>query len=149
MQATREEVLPVGRDQSEMLNRTLVLLPALLLAAVLGQEQAPPLPEPPPVPAQMSPEATRELILEANASLCRSIQHAAQILMDTGALPQAIPVVGELTGLGPADLEMRETAACRSDLSNSPLEEVRALNRTAVWLVEVHLAAMDEVLPAQ
>lgn len=115
------------------------------LAVGLASARAPQYPEPAPMAEQPSPDELRTAILEVQASLCSSIQFAAQTLMQTGTLAGAIPVVMELTGLQPAEIEIKEQAVCRSDPSTLTLEQLRANNRVAVWLLEVHMAALQQV----
>lgn len=113
----------------------------------VGMAQSVTFPEPAAVPAQPAPEELRSILLEVQGSLCRDISFAAQILSKTGTLSTAIPIVVESTGLQPAEMDQREGAVCRSDTSTMTIEEIRANNRLAVWLLEVHLSAMSQVLP--
>lgn len=136
-----------GKDLPMLARRpTLLLTLGLLLAFGLGLAQPPILPQPDPVPAQPAPDQLHATLLEVRMSLCHDIDYAAQILTRTGTLGQAIPVVMEMTGLQPAAIEAQEAAVCGSDPSALTPEELRAGNRIAVWLIEVHLAAMDVVL---
>lgn len=54
-----------------------------------------------------------------------------------------------MTGMEAAEIEPLEQVICNGDPSDLSLQELRAENRTAIWLVEAHLAAMEEVLPAE
>jgi len=128
-----------------MLRRWVTFTLALGLTAGFGLAQTPRFPEPAPMTAQPAPDELRTAILEVQASLCSSIQFAAQTLMQTGTLASAIPVVVEMTGLQPADIELKEQAVCKSDPSTLTLEQLRANNRVAVWLLEVHMAALQQV----
>lgn len=125
---------------------TWLFVAALLLGFALAQDPA--LRAPDPLPANPTPAQLHATILEVHDSLCRDIEYAASILTETGTLSQAIPVVIEITGMQPAEIEQMEAEVCRSDASEWSLEELRSANRKAVWLVEVHLAAMSEVLGA-
>lgn len=120
----------------------------VLLALALASAQTPQLPLPEPLPLKPSPEEMRTALINTQTSLCRDINYAAAILTKTGTLGQAIPVVVEMTGLQPAEIEAKEAEACRSDLSAVTLEEIRAKNQVAVWLLEVHMTAMDKVITA-
>ncbi len=128
-----------------MVRRILTFTLALGLIAGFGLAQAPQFPEPAPMAAQPSPDELRVAILEVQTSLCSSIQYAAQTLMQTGTLSGAIPVVIEMTGMQPAEIELKEQAVCKSDPSTLTLEQLRANNRVAVWLLEVHMAALQQV----
>lgn len=121
---------------------------AVLLSLTFIAAQTPQLPLPEVLPLEPSPEQMRTALIETQASLCRDINYAAAILTRTGTLGQAIPIVMEMTGLQPAEIEAKEAEACRSDLSTLTLEEIRAKNQLAVWLIEVHMAAMDKVITA-
>ncbi len=127
-----------------MLAALLVL--AMVAPAALAQSVA--FPEPGPIPDQPSPEQLRAALLEVQGSLCRDIQYAAKILTETGTLARAIPIVVQSTGMQPGDIEQKEAAVCRGDSSSLTPVQLRANNRTAVWLLEIHLAAMSEVLTA-
>jgi len=48
----------------------------------------------------------------------------------------------------PAEIEGLERQNCSGECGDTTLPELRAGNRIAVWLVEIHLAALAEVLPA-
>lgn len=118
----------------------------LLLALASAQAQTLPLPD--PMPDEPSPEVLRATIVEVRESLCRDIGFAAEILTDTGTLALAIPIVMESTGMQPAEIEGLEREACSGEYGDATLPELRAGNRVAAWLVEIHLAALAEVLPA-
>ncbi len=120
----------------------------VLLSLTFISAQTPQLPLPETLPLEPSAEQMRSALIETQASLCRDIKYAASVLTKTGTLANAIPVVMEMTGLQPADIEAKEAEACRSDLSTMTLEEIRAKNQIAVWLTEVHMAAMDKVITA-
>ena len=120
----------------------------VLLALALASAQTPQMPLPEPLSLKPSPEEMRTALITTQTSLCRDINYAAAILTKTGTLGQAIPVVVELTGLQPAEIEAKEAEACRSDLSTVTLEDIRAKNQVAVWLLEVHMTAMDKVITA-
>jgi hypothetical protein len=128
-----------------MVRRILTITLVFGLTAGFGLAQAPQYSEPAPMAAQPSPDELRTAILEVQESLCSSIQFAAQTLMQTGTLASAIPVVMEMTGLQPADIELKEQAVCKSDPSTLTLEQLRANNRVVVWLLEVHMAALQQV----
>lgn len=122
---------------------------SLLLLGVLtgfGLAQTPAMPPPAALPADATPEQLRAEVLAVHDIVCGDVHHAAQILSRTGTLASAIPVVVELTGLQPAEIEGMEAEVCRSDLSALSFEELRASNRLAVWLLDVHLTAMDQVM---
>lgn len=131
------------------MKRILVTLIALLMVVSAAMAQSVAFPEPGPIPDQPSLEELRAALLEVQGSLCHSIAYAAKILTQTGTLASAIPIVVESTGLQPGDIEQKEAAVCRSDTSGLTPVQLRANNRTAVWLLEIHMAAMSEVLPAQ
>lgn len=48
----------------------------------------------------------------------------------------------------PAEIEGLEQEVCSGEFGDATLPELRAGNRVAAWLVEIHLAALAEVLPA-
>jgi hypothetical protein len=100
------------------------------------------------MPADPTPEVLRATIIEVRESLCRDVGFAAEILTDTGTLALAIPIVMESTGMQPAEIEGLERETCSGEYADVTLPELRAGNRVAVWLVEIHLAALAEVLPA-
>lgn len=122
---------------------------AASLLLVLATTQAQTLPLPDPIPADATPEALRATTIEVRESLCRDIGFAAQILTDTGTLSTAIPIVMESTGLQPAEIERLERETCAGEYDDATLPELRAGNRVAVWLVEIHLAALAQVVAAQ
>lgn len=122
-----------------------LVVAAMLMSVAMAQSVT--FPEPAAVPAQPTPEQLRSILLEVQGSLCRDINYAAQVLSKTGTLTKAIPLVVESAGLQPAEMEQRESAVCRSDTSAMTIEQIRANNRLAVWLLEVHMSAMSQVLP--
>lgn len=117
------------------------------LLLVLASAQAQSLPLPDPMPDDPTPEVLRATIIEVRESLCRDIGFAAEILTDTGTLALAIPIVMESTGMQPAEIEGLERETCSGEYADATLPELRAGNRVAVWLVDIHLAALAEVLP--
>lgn len=128
------------------------ILSALLVIGVLvgvGFAQTPRLPPPDALPADATTEQLRAEALVVHETLCGDVHHAAQILTATGTLAQAMPVVVELTGLQVADMQAFEVEVCGGDLSGLSLEELRAKNRQAVWLLDVHLVAMSEVMAGE
>lgn len=127
---------------------TRILTTLLVLIALVGfaVAQTPQLARPEALPADAAPQQVRAEVMAVHDIICRDIGHAAQILTSTGTLAQAIPVVMELTGLEPAEIERIEAEVCRSDVSELSFEELRASNRQAVWLLDVHMAAMNAVL---
>lgn len=128
-----------------------ITLPFLVAGVLFGfaVAQEPTMPPPDAIPANAAEDRLHEEAVAVHDSLCRDIAHAAQILSDTGTLGQAVPIVMNMTGLEAAEIESQEQAICNGDPSALTLPELRAENRTAIWLVEVHLAAMEEVLPAE
>ncbi|MCA9838874.1 MAG: hypothetical protein KC422_18300 [Trueperaceae bacterium] len=118
----------------------------VVLGLMFVSAQTPQLPLPQALPADPSTEEMRSALIASQGSLCQGIDYAANILTKTGTLGQAIPVVMDMTGLQPADIEAKEAEACRSDLSELTLEQLRANNQIAVWLLEVHMSAMDKVI---
>jgi hypothetical protein len=126
------------------------LLAGLLIVSLMGGTilaQTLRYPEPSALPDQLGPEEIRAVLLEERELLCQNIEMAANILMKTGTLADAIPIVMEMTGMSPAEIEAREAAVCRTDPSDLTPEQLRADNRTGVWLVTIHLAALEQVLP--
>jgi len=123
-----------------------IAIAGLLLGLAATHAQRLPIPE--PVPSEATPDELRATTTEVRESLCRDVELAAQILTDTGTLQAAIPIVMESTGMQAAEIEELERQTCSGDYGDATLPELRAGNRIAVWLVEIHLAALAEVLPA-
>lgn len=105
------------------------------------------LPEPVAITAHPTSEQLRAILLDVQGSLCRDISRAAQVLIKTGMLTQAMPLVIEATGLQPAEMQQRESAVCRRDTSTMTIEQIHANNSMAVWLLGVQVSAMSQVLP--
>ncbi len=116
------------------------------LSVGMGLAQTPQMPLPEVLSADASPEQVRDEVMAVHDIICGDINYAAQILTKTGTLANAIPVVVEMTGMQPAEIESMEAAVCRSDLSGMTFEELRANNRKAVWLLDVHLTALDKII---
>lgn len=123
-----------------------IAVAGLLLGLAATHAQRLPMPE--TVPSEATPEQLHATAIQVRESLCRDVGFAAQILTDTGTLQAAIPIVMESTGMQPAEIEDLERQTCSGDYGDATLPELRAGNRIAVWLVEIHLAALAEVLPA-
>ena len=102
--------------------------------------------EPTAITAHPAPEQLRAILLDMQAGLCRDIGQAAQVLIKTGTLAQAMPLVTLKTGLQPAELQQRESTVCRSDTSSMTIEQIHANNDMAVWLLGVQVSAMSQVL---
>ncbi len=125
---------------------------AFLIAGILAGmafAQTPLMPPPDMLPAQAEPQVVRAEVAAVQAIICNDIHLVAQVLQQTGTLGQAVPIVVEMTGMQPADIEATEAAVCRTDLSEVSFEELRYKNRQAVWLLDVHLAALSKVTAPQ
>lgn len=132
-----------------MIKRSLWTLLVVGVLAGFGFAQTPLMPPPELLPGNATPEQVRAEVMAVHDIICGDINHAAQILMQTGTLGEAIPYVVEITGLTHAEVDALEKDVCQGDLSTLTFEEVRFKNRQAVWLLDVHMAAMKEVLTAQ
>lgn len=132
-----------------MVKRGLWSLLVVSIVASFGFAQTPLMPPPDMLPGDAGPEQVRAEVLAVHDIICGDIDHAAQILMATGTLGEAIPYVVEITGLTHAEVDALEREVCKSDLSTLSFEEVRFKNRQAVWLLDVHMAALKQVLTAQ
>ena len=105
------------------------------------------MPEPTAIMPDPTPAQLRAILLDVQGGLCRDIGRAAQVLIRTGMLTQAMPLIIESTGLQPAGLQQRESAVCRSDTSTMTVDQIHANNSMAVWLLGVQMAAISQVLP--
>ncbi|HRN17881.1 MAG: hypothetical protein ROY82_11335 [Truepera sp.] len=132
-----------------MLKRTLGSLLVIGLLASAAFAQAPKMPLPDKLPGDAAPEQVRAEVMAVHVLLCDSVNDVAQVLTKTGALAKAIPVIMDLTGMQPAEIEGIEAAVCRSDVSTLSFEDLRYSNRQAVWLLDIHLTALNQVLSAQ
>ncbi len=132
-----------------MLKRTIGSLLVIALLASVGFAQTPTMPLPAMLPGDAAPQEVRAEVMAVHVLLCESVNDVAQILTKTGALAQAIPIIMELTGMQPAEIEGVEAAVCRSDVSTLSFEDLRFSNRQAVWLLDIHLTALNQVLSAQ
>ncbi len=106
-----------------------------------------------PLPISLSAnpdkETIRSTILDINSSLCEDVGHAAQILMKTETLAKAIPIIMDMTGMQPGEIEALEQSTCKADLANASITEIRENNRIAVWLVDLHLVGINKALSAE
>jgi len=132
-----------------MLKRTLSSLLVIGLLASVGFAQSPKMPLPDMLPGDAAPEQVRAEVMAVHVLLCESVNDVAQILTKTGTLAKAIPVIMDLTGMQPAEIEGIEAAVCRSDVSTLSFEDLRYSNRQAVWLLDIHLTALNQVLSEQ
>lgn len=132
-----------------MIKRSLWSLLIVGLLAGIGSAQTPLMPPPELLPGDASPEQVRAEVMAVHGIVCGDINYAAQILMHTGTLGEAIPYVVEITGLTHAEIDAFEKDVCQSDLSTLTFEELRYKNRQAVWLLDVHLTALKKVLTTQ
>lgn len=132
-----------------MIKRSVLLLVVLGILAGIGFAQEPLLPPPNLLPSDATAEQIHAEMVAVQGILCGDINNAAQILMKTGTLGAAIPHVVEITGLTHAEVDSLEKEVCQSDLSALSFEELRFKNRQAVWLLDVHMTAMKEVLGTQ
>ena len=124
------------------------LIGSLLFVGMVGAglAQTPKLPPPETLPANATPEQTRAEILAVQKILCKDIDHVGQVITKTGTIAKAVPIVVNMTGMQPADIEAMEAKICGGDPSALSLTELRANNRRLVWILDVHLLALGEVM---
>lgn len=132
-----------------MLKRTIASILLVGLLASVGLAQAPTMPPPDMLSAEATPQQVRAEVMAVHEIICNDIHNVAEILTKTGTLGKAIPIVIELTGMQPADIEGLEADVCRSDVSTLTFEELRFKNRQAVWLLDIHLVALNQVITAE
>lgn len=143
---------------------TLVALFSLLASgltsvAVSAQETTPvsqaasPRYEPPPVlpEGELTEDVLRAQLITAKETSCADLGLIAGILVSSGVLPAVPPMISGLTGMPVDELEARETQACQEVGDAVPDDQKSTAElaneaRTAQWLVQIHLGAMDQVM---
>lgn len=127
--------------------------------AVFAQETTPqsraasPRYVPPPLlpEGDLAEEDLRAQLIAAKQTSCADLELVAGILVSTGVLPMAPPMISGLTGMPVDELEARETNACQQvgdEIADEEKSTVALLNEanTAQWLVQIHLGAMDHIM---